>query len=133
MNIRSLVKHGITYIDFGPSDLMFDIEAHDHPFLKSVENCREFVLKELEGAKNRKARFRTVISLRLDGEELFFEGIVEGSIRTEKTGSKGFGYDPIFQPDGFSLTFAEMDLAEKNEISHRGRATQKLVDYLQSL
>ncbi len=82
---------------------------------------------------NRKARFRTVISLIINGEEKQFEGIVNGEIINEKRGDEGFGYDPIFQPEGYALTFAEMNLEEKNKISHRGRAVEKLVQYLQSL
>ena len=88
------------------------------------------VLKQLEGATNRKARFITVISLIWNGEEYFFKGTVEGTIRTELSGSDGFGYDPIFQPDGYDITFAEMTLAQKNAISHRGRAVEKLIDFL---
>jgi XTP/dITP diphosphohydrolase len=88
------------------------------------------VLTEMAKIKNRKARFRTVISLVLNGEEKQFEGIVEGTILTVKKGTSGFGYDPIFLPDGFDQTFAEMDLESKNKISHRGRAVKKLVDYL---
>ena len=88
------------------------------------------VLEQLKDVANRKARFITVISLIWNGEEYFFEGNVEGTIRTELSGSDGFGYDPIFQPDGFDITFAEMTLAQKNAISHRGRAVEKLVDFL---
>jgi XTP/dITP diphosphohydrolase len=88
------------------------------------------VLKQLKGVTNRKARFITVISLICDGEEHFFEGSVEGTICTELSGSDGFGYDPIFQPDGFDVTFAEMTTAQKNAISHRGRAVEKLVEFL---
>ncbi|MBW6534985.1 MAG: non-canonical purine NTP diphosphatase [Mariniphaga sp.] len=91
------------------------------------------VLEKLENEDNRKARFRTVISLVLDGEEKQFEGIVEGEIIREKRGGSGFGYDPVFLPSGYSKTFAEMDLSSKNEISHRARAVQKLVDYLKTL
>ena len=90
-------------------------------------------LKNLANKTNRKARFRTVISLIINGEEKQFEGIVNGEIINEKRGDEGFGYDPIFQPEGYALTFAEMNLEEKNKISHRGRAVEKLVQYLQSL
>ncbi|MCB2220826.1 MAG: non-canonical purine NTP diphosphatase [Bacteroidetes bacterium] len=90
------------------------------------------VLVELGGEINRKAQFRTVIALILDGKKYSFEGIVEGKILTEKHGDKGFGYDPIFQPDGFNVSFAEMDLKDKNEISHRGKAVRKLVDFLKN-
>ncbi len=91
------------------------------------------VLAELDGQTNRKARFRTVIALILDEQEFLFEGIVNGMILTEKHGDKGFGYDPIFQPEGFETSFAEMDLNDKNEISHRGRATRKLAAFLNKL
>ncbi len=90
-------------------------------------------LEKLTKINNRKARFRTVISLVIDGEEKQFEGIVNGEILSEKRGSSGFGYDPIFQPEGFNLSFAEMELDDKNKISHRGRAVRKLVDYLKKL
>lgn len=88
------------------------------------------LLKNMEGVKNRKARFRTVISLILDGEEHLFEGIVEGRIAESESGCGGFGYDPLFIPDGYDCTFAEMSAEEKNAISHRGRAVQKLVSFL---
>jgi len=88
------------------------------------------LLKNMEGVKNRKARFRTVISLILDGEEHLFEGIVEGRIAEREAGCGGFGYDPLFIPDGYDCTFAEMSAEEKNAISHRGRAVQKLVSFL---
>lgn len=88
------------------------------------------VLQELDGAVNRKARFRTVIALILEGEEYFFEGIVDGEILTQNNGNKGFGYDPIFRPLGYDKSFAQMEMDEKNEISHRARATRKLVDFL---
>lgn len=93
----------------------------------------DLVLEKMKGMSNRKARFRTVISLILGGEELFFEGIVNGKIRTEKSGSQGFGYDPIFEPEGYDITFAEMDIERKNIISHRGIAIEKLISYLNSL
>ncbi|HIY68245.1 MAG TPA: RdgB/HAM1 family non-canonical purine NTP pyrophosphatase [Candidatus Alistipes intestinigallinarum] len=88
------------------------------------------LLKNLEGVENRRARFRTVISLILNGEEHFFEGIVEGRILDRETGHEGFGFDPLFVPDGYERTFAEMSPAEKNAISHRGRAVRKLAEYL---
>lgn len=88
------------------------------------------LLKNMEGVKNRKARFRTVISLILDGEEHLFEGIVEGRIAEREAGCGGFGYDPLFIPEGYDCTFAEMSAEEKNAISHRGRAVQKLVSFL---
>lgn len=88
------------------------------------------LLKAMDGIENRKARFRTVIALNHNGEQYFFEGIVNGKILTEEHGEGGFGYDPIFQPDGFDESFAEMEMEIKNRISHRGRATAKLVEFL---
>ena len=89
------------------------------------------LLRELEGVTNRRARFRTVISLIRGGQEQQVEGIVSGVIATEESGSEGFGYDPLFIPDGHTVTFAEMSAEEKNAISHRGRAVAKLVEFLQ--
>ncbi|MFM1876699.1 MAG: hypothetical protein RL266_2436 [Bacteroidota bacterium] len=96
----------------------------------SFQDNMDKVLGKMTGAEDRSACFRTVISLILNGEEHFFEGRVDGEILTEEHGEKGFGYDPIFRPNGFKESFAEMTLAQKNEISHRGRAVQKLVDFL---
>lgn len=93
----------------------------------------EKVLDKLQNKKNRKARFRTVISLVIEGEETQFEGIVEGKIIDKKRGEEGFGYDPIFVPDGCDKTFAEMDIVEKNRISHRARAVEKLLNHLLSV
>ena len=90
------------------------------------------LLKNLQGIGNRRARFVTVISLIWDGEEYFFEGTVDGTIRHERAGTSGFGYDPIFQPNGFDITFAEMTLEEKNKLSHRARAVEKLAEFLYS-
>jgi len=97
---------------------------------RSAENNMNLVLEKLAKIKNRKARFRTVISLVIDGREIQFEGIVDGLILEEKRGKTGFGYDPIFQPEDSYLSFAEMPMEEKSKISHRGRAVQKLVEYL---
>ncbi len=97
----------------------------------AVKNMQK-VLKKMKGISNRKARFRTVISLIIDKKEYLFEGIVNGKIEESPSGMKGFGYDPIFTPDGYTCTFAEMELSEKNKISHRARAVQKLVDFLSS-
>jgi XTP/dITP diphosphohydrolase len=88
------------------------------------------VLMNLGNAENRNARFITVICLVWNGAEYFFEGTVEGTIRYEKSGSGGFGYDPIFQPEGYDITFAEMSMEEKNHISHRARAMEKLLVFL---
>jgi XTP/dITP diphosphohydrolase len=90
----------------------------------------EKVLSMLRNNENRDARFRTVIALVLNKEEYLFEGIVNGKIISSKKGSEGFGYDPIFIPEGKTITFAEMDLNEKNSISHRARAFEKLKDFL---
>ena len=94
---------------------------------KDSEANMNKVLAKLEGQANRNARFRTVIAYVTDAGETLFDGIVEGEILTEKRGGKGFGYDPIFMPKGFHVTFAEMDAASKNEISHRGRATRLFI------
>lgn len=99
----------------------------------NAEKNIEKLLRELGDITNRKARFRTVISLIMGGNEEFFEGIVEGQIIHEKRGSEGFGYDPVFLPDGYDQTFAEMPLDLKNSISHRGRAIRKLIDHLSGL
>jgi XTP/dITP diphosphohydrolase len=88
------------------------------------------VLGMLRNNENRDARFRTVIALILEGREYLFEGIVDGTIIHETKGSGGFGYDPIFMPEGKSLTFGEMDLQEKNTVSHRARAFDKLKEFL---
>ena len=88
------------------------------------------LLRELGENNNRRARFRTVIALIQQGEVHEFEGIVDGQIIRERRGGEGFGYDPIFQPDGYDQTFAELGLDIKNQISHRARATAKLADYL---
>jgi XTP/dITP diphosphohydrolase len=99
---------------------------------KSSEANMDKVLKKLAGNSNRKAQFRTVISLIINGEENQFEGIVKGEIITNRKGDSGFGYDPIFRPAGFETTFAEMSIADKNRISHRGQAVKKLVNHLQT-
>lgn len=100
---------------------------------KNSNDNMDLVLKKMEGITNREAQFRTVISLRINKQEYFFEGIAEGEIRTSKSGTKGFGYDPIFQPVGFDVTFSEMSLDEKNKISHRGIAVRKLIEFLNNL
>ena len=90
----------------------------------------ELVLRKLKNKANRNSRFKTIISLIIDGKSVNFEGVVEGKITEEKRGSNGFGYDPIFQPNGFASTFGEMSLKEKNKISHRSIAINKMVQYL---
>ena len=99
-------------------------EGHD-----SEANMKK-LLKNLEGVSNRKAQFRTAICLLIDGEEHLFEGICKGEIITEKKGTCGFGYDPIFVPEGYEKTFAELGDDIKNQISHRARAVAKLCDFL---
>ena len=89
------------------------------------------LLHELEGKENRKAQFRTAISLILDGKEYLFEGVIKGEIIKEKRGDSGFGYDPIFKPEGYEQTFAELGNETKNKISHRALAVQKLCEFLQ--
>ena len=91
------------------------------------------ILDELKRKENRKAQFRTAIALILNGEEQLFEGKVEGHISEEKKGEEGFGYDPIFLPENDKRSFAQMTMAEKGAISHRGRAVKKLVDFLRSI
>lgn len=97
---------------------------------KDADANMEKAIKNLEGKANRGAQFRTVLALILDGEEHLFEGICRGTIREEKSGEGGFGYDPIFEPDGYDITFAEMDKETKNAISHRGKAVRKLIEFL---
>jgi XTP/dITP diphosphohydrolase len=99
----------------------------------NAENNMQKVLKALEESPNRNAQFKTVIALILKGEEYYFEGVVSGVILKEKSGKGGFGYDPIFKPVGYKESFAEMSIAQKNEISHRGLAVKKLVKFLASL
>ena len=97
---------------------------------KDPQDNMDKVLHELEGINDRGAQFRTVVALQWNGKYKIFEGIVRGSIATERRGAKGFGYDPIFIPEGFPTSFAQMDAAAKNAISHRGRAIKALVDFL---
>jgi XTP/dITP diphosphohydrolase len=130
-------KYGLnTFSD----DTGLEIEAlHQEPGVFSAryagenssfdDNIRK-VLEKMNGVSDRKARFRTVIALILKGKTYYFEGIVNGQILEEKKGIDGFGYDPVFMPEGYSQSFAQMPLALKNSISHRGQAIQKLVDFL---
>ncbi|MBR5465281.1 MAG: non-canonical purine NTP diphosphatase [Alistipes sp.] len=129
-----------TGLDCFADDTGLEVEALDgEPGVHSARYATDghdfaannrLLLKNMEGQENRRARFRTVISLIEGGEEHLFEGIVEGRIIDHESGTEGFGYDPLFVPDGFDRTFAEMTADEKNEISHRGRAVRKLVAYL---
>jgi XTP/dITP diphosphohydrolase len=99
----------------------------------NAENNIRKVLQELEESTNRKAQFKTVIALILNGKEYFFEGLVSGVILKERSGKGGFGYDPIFRPIGCEESFAEMTIDQKNEISHRGLAIKKLITFLADL
>ncbi|CAL2092871.1 dITP/XTP pyrophosphatase [Tenacibaculum sp. 190524A05c] len=98
----------------------------------NAENNMQKLLSSLDETIDRKAHFRTSICLNLDGKQFLFDGICKGEILTEKKGEKGFGYDPIFQPAGYNKSFAEMSSEAKNEISHRGLAIQKLIDFLKT-
>lgn len=100
---------------------------------KNNEDNIDLLLERLGPMRDRRARFRTVIHLYFDGVEHTFEGIVEGNITTERKGEGGFGYDAVFMPEGYDVTFAEMSLEEKNKISHRGRAVVKLKEFLRSV
>lgn len=106
------------------AELFGEGQTHD-----SDANMR-VLLHNLENKTNRNARFRTVIALLYQGEEHLFEGIVEGTLLRERHGTEGFGYDPIFQPEGYDQTFAELGSKIKNHISHRARAVEKLAHYL---
>lgn len=94
------------------------------------EANKRLLLERMEGKENRGAQFRTAMALILDGEEYLFEGVVRGEILTKECGDGGFGYDPLFAPEGRSESFAEMSAEEKNAISHRGRAVRKLAEFL---
>lgn len=99
---------------------------------KSFDDNIEKLLREMKGANDRSARFRTVIALILDGTEYLFEGTVDGEILKERRGTGGFGYDPVFLAVGYDRTFAEIPLGEKNKISHRAKAMRQLLDFLNS-
>lgn len=99
---------------------------------KDSESNMRLLLRNLKGETNRKARFRTVVALIWEGKEYTFEGICKGDIALDKSGTMGFGYDPIFVPEGYDRTFSEMSMEEKSAISHRGRAVDKLVAFLES-
>ena len=129
-----------TGLDCFSDDTGLEIEALDYrpgvysamyagPDCNAENNMRK-VLEELGETPNRNAQFKTVIALILQGKEYFFEGVVKGEILKDKTGKDGFGYDPIFRPLGYKESFAEMSIAQKNEISHRGLAVKKLVEFL---
>ena len=100
---------------------------------KSDSDNLEKLLKELSNKDNRNAHFKTVMALIIDGKEYVFEGIINGTITAEKSGANGFGYDPIFLPNGYSETFAEMSSEIKNVISHRAKAMKKLIEFVTSI
>lgn len=100
---------------------------------KNAEDNMDKVLNALNNNNNRTAQFKTVIALNINGDQQLFTGIAKGQITTEKSGNQGFGYDPIFQPEGFQETFADLSLETKNKISHRGKATQLLISFLNEL
>jgi XTP/dITP diphosphohydrolase len=139
---KSGTIHQLTGADCFSEDTGLEVEALDgEPGVKSARYAgedRSFssniekLLHRLEGQTNRKARFRTVISLIKNGHEHLFEGICEGYILTAPTGDQGFGYDPVFVPEGAARSFAEMNMEEKNHYSHRRRAADKLVAFLRS-
>jgi XTP/dITP diphosphohydrolase len=140
---KSTAIYRLTGINCFSEDTGLEVESLDgEPGVKSARyagNGRSFdkniekLLKKLDKNLNRKARFRTIISLIINGKETLFEGIAEGQIIITKTGSFGFGYDPVFIPDGSTKTFAEMSMEEKNQYSHRRKATEKLVKFLNDL
>ncbi len=110
----------------GVRSARYATDGHD------FEANNRLLMKNLEGAENRTAQFRTAVALIIAGKEYLFEGVVKGKIATEYCGSEGFGYDPIFIPEGETRTFAEMSIDEKSAISHRGRAVRGLVDFLKN-
>ena len=138
--IKSQYIYQKTGLDCFADDTGLEVDALDgNPGVYSARYAGEHstaedniqkLLSEMEGQKNRKARFRTVISLILNAKEYSFEGQVEGYILRQKSGIDGFGYDPIFKPIGFDQSFAQMTMKQKNEISHRGVAVKKLIHFL---
>ena len=111
----------------GVRSARYATDAHDD------EANKRLLLERLQGVENRAAQFRTAVALIMGGKEYLFEGIVRGRIATEQHGEGGFGYDPLFVPEGYDRTFAQMSAEEKNAISHRGRAVRKLAEFLQNL
>ena len=138
---KSQTIYKLTGKDCFGEDTGLEVEVlHGEPGVKSAryagedknfERNIERLLTNLRRAKNRAARFRTVISLIYEGKEFFFEGICDGQIIDNKRGSQGFGYDAVFVPSGSKRTFAEMDIVEKNQFSHRRKAADRLVLFLQ--
>ena len=139
---KSGVIHRLTHKNCFSEDTGLEVEAlNGEPGVKSAryagedrsfEDNIEKLLQKLENQNNRKARFKTVISLILNEKEYFFEGICPGTITNEKIGRNGFGYDSVFIPDGSTRTFAEMSMIEKSAFSHRKKAMEKLIMFLKS-
>jgi XTP/dITP diphosphohydrolase len=139
LKIRYLVEH--YGVDGFSEDTGLEVEALEgapgvHTARYAGENRDpqaniDLLQQNLAPFSNRKARFKTVMALYLNGQEYLFEGIVNGQISPKQSGEGGFGYDPVFIPDGYDVTFAEMDKAIKNQISHRGRALVELIDFLE--
>lgn len=137
---KSRTVHQLTHTNCFSEDTGLEVDAlNGEPGVKSAryagddgsfKNNIDKLLFNLKGITIRKARFRTVLSLILDDKEYLFEGICQGNITTERIGEKGFGYDPVFIPDGSKRTFAEMDMDEKNQFSHRKKAMEKLLPFL---
>lgn len=141
---NALQKANFVYLNFGKDcfadDTGLEIDAlNGEPGVfsaryagdgRSFEDNMNKVLENLKDKTNRKAKFKTVIALIYKEKKYFFEGVVNGTITTDKKGSEGFGYDPIFLPDGYDKTYAELSLEEKNEMSHRAIATKKLIEFL---
>jgi XTP/dITP diphosphohydrolase len=138
---KSRTIYSLTKKDCFSEDTGLEVETlNREPGVKSARYAGEGrsdadniqkLLSNLINENNRRAQFRTVISLIREGKEYQFEGICEGTITREQRGEKGFGYDPVFMPDGSEKTFAEMSIEEKNKYSHRKKATQKLITFLQ--
>lgn len=139
---KSSVIYKLTGSDCFSEDTGLEVEAlNGEPGVKSAryagkesssEKNIEKLLLNMQGTENRNAQFRTVLSLMLSGKEYKFEGICKGIILADSKGKKGFGYDPVFLPDGAEKTFAEMEMQEKNKFSHRKKAMDKLIDFLNS-
>lgn len=140
---KSTVIHDLTQKNCFSEDTGLEIEfLNGAPGVKSARYAGEdrsfdanidLVLEQMKTAENRKARFRTVVSLIWEGKEHQFEGICEGQILTKRSGTNGFGYDPIFIPTGSEKSFANMSMEEKNQYSHRKKAVQKLIEFLKAL
>lgn len=137
---KARVIHQLTQKDCFSEDTGLEVDAlKGEPGVKSARYAGEersfeknidLLLANLKDIKNRKARFRTVVCLLINGEQKLFDGICKGTIIAERRGTSGFGYDPVFIPDGSDRTFAEMSLAEKNQFSHRKKAIEKFTSYL---